>query len=310
MGMKNYGKRLLTAALTIGAAVSAFAMPVSAQRQFEDCIPNCKVYDVQDVLTDAEEAELNQEILSLSEEIDMYIAVYIYGPETYFSSDWEVTTTADDNYDALFNPQADVDTDGVLLIINNSTKYDYISTSGMGQLYYYNGAADNRVQYMFDSMRPYLESEDYVGAVGDYLENLDWFYETGIPKNAYTYNESTGMYHYSHKGELKEAKSLPFWFGKSMLMLVGLPIGIGLLAALIAYFSISISYKRRIPLSPTNYISRKDTRFTVQQDMFLRKYVTKQHIDRDGGGGGGGGGGGSSHSSSGGHSHGGGGSHR
>ena len=50
--------------------------------------------------------------------------------------------------------------------------------------------------------------------------------------------------------------------------------------------------------------------FKVNENRFIRKTVTKRHIDRDSGGGGRSGGGGGHHISSGGHSHGGGGRSR
>ena len=293
------------------AAAASMALPAAAKRPFEDCCKNIGVYDVQDVLTAEEESQLDKIIRETSDKIDMYVAVYIYGPETSFYSDYAVETTADDNYDRLFNPKDGTDTDGVLLLLNNSTMYDYLSTSGMGELYYYNGSADDRSYAILDNITPKLKIEDYYGAVETFCSELERYYEAGIPKNAYTYNSSNGMYYYERGGKLVSAKKLPFGFGKNKGIVALISAAIGAIAGAISNAGIKASNSNKLPLSPTNYVSRRDSMFAVQQDTFLRTHTDRTFINRDTGGGGGGiGGGGSSHISSGGHSHGGGGHHR
>lgn len=307
--MKLHHALRRTAAL-LGTAAAMLCGGISAQgaRIYEECIPNCKVYDVQNVLTEAEEEALNTQIRTLSAETELYIAVVIYGPETAFSSDSAVERTADDNYDRLFNPQTGVDTDGVLLLINNSTQYDYLSTSGLGQLYYYNGAEDNRTRHMLENITPCLKREDYVGAIEQFCSDVSYYYEVGVPKNAYTFDASIGEYYYEKDGVLVHSKKLPFAFGVNFGLCAFLALLFGGITFAIAFAAITISYNGKKALSPTNYICKDETRFTVREDHFLRKHTARHHIDS--GGGGGGGGGGHSHHSSGGHSHGGGGHHR
>ncbi len=94
---------------------------------------NCGLYDVEGNLPEDEAAELTQKIRDTAEELQMYVAVVIVGKETPFSGDSAVERYADDAYDELFNQEYGVNTDGVLLVVNNSTQNDYISNCGMGQ---------------------------------------------------------------------------------------------------------------------------------------------------------------------------------
>lgn len=313
MKMKKLCGIFAAAATMFCCAAGLGGLTASAARPFTDNIANCCVYDVHGVLSDEQEADLNAQIRAKSDELDMYVAVVIYGPETEFYSDYAVECQADNDYDMLFNPMADVDTDGVLLLINNSTMYDYLSTSGMGQLYYYNGENDNRAYSITNGLGSYLKNEQYVEAVEHFLSDLTYYYEKGVPKNAFTYNESNGLYYYEKDGELVSDTTLPVGFGKNLGLIAAIAGLLGLGSGGISYGVIGKNYNKKLIPSPTSYVSSKDTAFAVKDDIFLKENTTRHEIARDTGGGGGGGGhsgGGSSHVSSGGHSHSGGGSHR
>ena len=116
------------------------------------------------------------------------------------------------------------------------------------------------------------------------------------------------MYVYKQDGELVFSEKLPWWFGVRWKLFGILAAVFGSIAALISLLVIKSSYQLKKSLDPSNYVSEKETKFLVKDDIFIRAHTTKTHIDRSSGGGGGGGGG-SSHTSSGGFSHGGGGSH-
>lgn len=307
--MKNKMFRPFFGALAAAAMMlPCGSITASAERQYTNCIQNCGVYDVQGILTDSERELANTRIQALSEAIDMYVAVYIYGPETVFYGDNDVENTADNNYDELFNPQYGVDTDGILLLINNSTKYDYISTSGKGQFYFYNGAEDNRVDEIFDYMWDHILAGETYAAIEDFCVVTERLYREGVPDDAYVYERDTDQYMYIKGDQLITADSLPWWFGFSLFPALPMGLIIGLIVCLVSNACIKNSYKFTKALTPTNYISQNETKFNIKEDMFIRQYRTHTRISSSSGGGGGGGG--SSHHSSGGHSHGGGGRHR
>lgn len=303
-------KRLSIIGSLIGcvAILLCGTLRVHAERQFEDCIPACQVYDHDNVLTDSELEDLNALVRKTSDTIDMYVAVCIYGEDAAFSSDSAVMRRADDVYDALFNPQSGVDTDGVLLLINNDTYYDYLSTSGFGELYYYNGAADDRTQAILDEVQPLLKQGNYDKAIREFCDQIVKYKNAGLPKNAYTYDKANKQYTYVENGKLVSAADLPAGYGRDVWALVAIAFVIGAVAAGVTILIVWNSYQLKKSLSPTNYISQRDTNFTDKRDVFLRTYTTKTPINTNNGRSGGGGG--SSHRSSGGHSHGGGGSRR
>ena len=133
---------------------------------------NCGLYDVEGNLPEDEAAELTQKIRDTAEELQMYVAVVIVGEETPFSGDSAVERYADDAYDELFNQEYGVNTDGVLLVVNNSTQYDYISTCGMGQFYYTNSDDSNRVDDMLVAMHSALVAGDYPQVVEQFCQQL------------------------------------------------------------------------------------------------------------------------------------------
>lgn len=307
-------KRISSLLLSIwaaGAMLSAGALTASAARPYENCIENCGVYDVQGILTDAELDSADAMVKQISEDIDMYVAVYIYGPETEFSGDSDVIRTADDNYDQLFNPQYGEDTDGILLLINNSTKYDYITTSGTGQIYFYNGDEDNRTEEIWDAIWDHMLAGETYAAIEDFCLEIQRQYRSGPPANAYVYQHDTGEYLYMKGDKLVSADSLPFWFNFHLIPALPMGILIGIVVCAVSMACIKNSYRLTKALSPTNYISHNETKFHISDDLFLRQYQSRTRISSSSSGGrSGGGGGGRSHRSGGGHSHGGGGRRR
>ncbi len=318
----------LTAAAVLFCTICA-AVSVSAARPLEDTIPNCKLYDPDNFLSSEEQDEINEMIRQVSSDIDMYVAVSILngsGRDNSAYSDYsdaeqdmlmlqsdltdgEAMNYADDLYDKLFNIPYGKETDGVLLLLNMPTHYIYISTCGLGELYYYNGNADNRIEVMVDNLISYMRTSNYTGAVDRFCNDLRLYQQKGFPKNAYTYNAQTGQYAYCHKGELQFAKKLPWWFGVQWKMWGTIGAIAGAITALIAAAIVKSNYKLVKTLDASNYISQKETRYSVKDDVFIRTHTSKTRINTDSGRSGGGGGGGSSHTSSGGFSHGGGGGH-
>ena len=309
--MKHW-KRIM-AVLCLACMTLLLTLPVhaTAEQDAAHAYPThadkCGVYDMQEELDSYTLTALSQLVQDTAKELQMYVAVIIVGPETPFSSDGAVARYADDAYDAMFNVDYGVNTDGVLLLVNNSTQYDYISTCGMGQFYYSNSSDNDRIQAILDAMHSDLVAGNYDGIVSTFCQQLTYNRNADIPEDYYTYDPDTGTYLYLDKsGNIVEADRLPYDWGSGILIscLVGGVVGV------IAYFAIKSQYKFKASASPTNYICGNKTNMQVQNDTFLREYTTKTKIETSSGGGGSRSGGGSSHRSSGGSSHGGGGRHR
>lgn len=304
MAFKNLIKKASALLLSVCTALMLLTIPVSADLDFHECVENCHVYDMDDMMSEQDLAEANALLQKTCDDINMYIAVAI-SENAGFSSDWEQQVAADDLYDELFNPKGSTGTDGLLLYVDYGWRYAYITTCGMGELYYYNGASDDRISRMISNLTTSMQHNDYLGIVEQFCNDAKYYASVGVPKNAFTYNVDDGLYRYEKHGEIVASSKLPLGFGVNwplLLLIAGIFAVVGFL---ISFLLIGKNYKLHSDLSPTNYVSHKESKFFVREDVFMGKHTTSRYIDRSGGGGGGG----SSHSSSGGFSHGGGGGH-
>ncbi len=306
--MKKRMLQLCLKTVLVLCCILCASVTVSATRPLEDTIPACKLYDEDQFFSPEDQDMINDMIRETSDEIDMYVAVCVLDENGVFYSDDSSQAYAEDLYDKLFNIPYGKETDGVMLLLNMPTRYIYISTCGLGELYYYNGVEDNRVDALWQNMVDYMRSSDYVGAVQRFCSDLKNYKDMGMPKNTYTFNSNTGKYAYAYKGELVFADKLPMGFGINWALWGSIAGAAFLVTILVTVLVVRNRYRLVKSLDASNYISYKDTRYHVKDDIFIRKHVNKTYINPDRGSGGGGGGGFSS-SSSGGFSHGGGGGH-
>lgn len=241
---------------------------------------------------------LNDNIQQYAEELEMNICIYVSGS---VRSDYSTEIFADDTYDEMYGE----DIDGIFYYLDLSGKrpaYDYISTSGKAVLMY-----QKHVDDIFSYLDNYLPSSgsevyesDIYSAVNAFLAILDTYADENPTFFDYYHDKSSGKYFYYKDGELIITKSKP----PVLMMIIGAAsVLIGLIIALIVYFSTKSGYKFKSATNPSVYVARNESMFTQKSDMLIRTYVTKTKIESSSGGGGGGG-----HSHSGGH--GGGGHHR
>lgn len=282
-------------------SIFSMVLPVSAARNNEALIQNVNLYSEEGFFDEDTMAELQAKIRETSRKIDMYVAVLIYDKSGNGLEDDTVISKARSKYIELFEPNTKTDADGSMLVLNMSTHFIHILTSGMGEMYYYNGSDDPRSETMVENLKSYLRNGDNAGAVKRYCSDLEYYFAKGLPKDGYTTNKQSGKVRYMQDGKLVEGDKLPFGYGVNYKVAVGVSLVVGALVALIALAIIKARYKLKKSLDPSNYISNRETNFYENNDIFLRTHTTKVRIDTDSDGGGGGG----SSSSFGGHSFGG-----
>ena len=271
--MKKALLRIVTVAFLI-CVTNIFSLSVfAANTPFID--------DYAGYLTEGQMSELQQKAQELSDETDFNIGIVL----TEDIEGKTPTAYADDIYDNRFG----INTDGFLLLINNDTKEDWISTSGNGILYY----SDNRIDSIHNSSKQYLIDGQYYQAVSTYLDNFKYYYEKGIPSS----NE--GYYVNTDNGTLEKNRGVT---AKS----VGMATLVAIITILITVFIIVRRYKFHDNTLANAYLDRNESELRVKTDTFVREYTTSVHIESSSGGGGGS----STHMSSGGGTHGGGGSSR
>ena len=229
--------RKLKIILPLVFIIFTLAMP-SAFASYNDNM----VYDYDDSLTDSEEATVNKAIREAVDKYEMNICIVITddigskSPRFY----------AYDLYYVLYG----INTFGVLLLINNDTKKDWISTSGSAIKKYH----DSDIQLMFDDITPKLQNDDFKGASLAFIDSL---------KNTHSSNYD--------------------WISA-----FGISFGISAIIVIIIGLLITSHYKLHNTISAANYVCTNKTKMHESRDDFIRQYVTKVRIETNSGGGGGG----------------------
>lgn len=303
--------RILAPLCAAAALLPVASLSASAARPYPEYKENIGFYDIQGVVDDEDEAELTALIREAADEIDMYVAVVIIGPETPLTFDSEVIAYADQLYTDMFNSGpvgVEEDTDGILLLINNATKYDFITTSGIGQIYFSNDPDNDRINMIFDDIWDAMLDGNYKRVVRDFCDSICYYYDKGYSHSDYVYEPGKG-YGMIENGVLvwKDAppKDYTVWLFVSLCC-----AGAGLITAICVYFGVQSSYKFKKSLNPTNYICNSESVMHESSDNFLREYTSKVRIQSSSSSGGGGRSGGGRSRSSGGRSRGGGGRRR
>ncbi len=296
---------ILTAATVL--SLSTLWQPLSAEATTSGLmLDECSLWDEADVLTEEEENELNTLIVDTAESIQMNVFVQL-GANRLSGQD-DARAYAIDGYLATFGDAKD--SDGIYLYLDlygsyiDSTSYgphDYIATHGLAQLYYTN-AGDDRVSKIFSQMNPHMKrgQEDPYTAVTIFCENLQDYYEKGIPKDYYVYDDIYDQYLYMDEKTdtpVWSDKKPPFIWREQMLPAFLGSFAGGFVIALITMFFIKHHYRFKSKPSAQIYISSGKIRYGRKTDQFLHKRVSRVKVESDyssSGGGGGGGGGGSS----------------
>lgn len=286
-----------------------FSLPVSVSAEnmaegFDGANTACSVLDAKGVFADDPQTleELNRLVMKISDELDLYIAVFLSGTAR---NEEDTRIFADEVYEDLFG----ADTDGVLYYMDLSEQYsayDYISTSGKAMLYY-DGETDSMLDEIFRHLPASGEAitadrtEEGIRSIMQTFADYASDSELGFMN--YKRDESKGTYIYYRNGETVVNKSMPAIVWVKRLVFPGLPVG--LVTALLIFFIVRHRYKFKGGCSAAAYVAHGETDFIRSEDRFIRTHTTKHKIESNSGGSRGGGG-----RSGGSGSHGGGGGHR
>lgn len=290
-------KKLLTAivisALCLGLCSGALA---DGTRQ--------RVFDLADLLTDDEEAELQSRINELVAKDGQDIGIVTVEDESVMSTQ----EFADEFYENSGMGIGENRT-GVLFCLDMYNRETYISTTGdMIDI-----IDDQRREEIFDAQMDCLTNGDYMGAFSEALDYTDKFIEMGVADDHTGINAETGEVmdpsEYGSTYDPDRAATPAERAGAAVLGGVGGLIG--LLAGLIAKSSIQKSYARKYVPSEYNWRAKSKLNLRVNDSKLVNKFVTTRVIPRNNDSGPRSGGGGHStstvHMSSGGMYHGGGG---
>lgn len=277
--MKKIIAFLITAAIVTLTASTAMLSSVFAENHHMAIVA-----DVCGYFSDKDKQEILLSAQTFANDSGFNVVILISDNVGSNKSDRAVVDYADVYYETLCGKN----TDGILLLINLDTKYDYISTSGVCINYY----SDRRIDSMFDWFYGDLKAERYKDAALHFVNSADYYYRQGKDNHQV---EIAGR-----EVELEEA-FVTFAFLLFFAMVVGFVI-------------YAVNRKKHTIQKPLNnwYVVKGSLLFSQATDTYLGTQTTRIYSPQSSGGGGSHGGGGhsSTHHSSGGGRHGGGGRHR
>ncbi|MDR0922089.1 MAG: TPM domain-containing protein [Lactobacillales bacterium] len=238
-----------------------------------------RVNDQAGLFSPAGVAQINNLAQSLSEKTKAGVFVV-----TTTENDEEPRDYADD----YLREKVGNNNNGTVLLIDMDNREVYVSTSG-NMIYYLN---DNRIEQILDDVQPELSNSNFDQAGLNYLNDVETFFDKGLPKGAYSVDEETGkvtVYKTITRGEA--------------IIAVVLAAGLA-----ITFCLVTVSrYQLKMGTWKYPYKQLGKVNLTTQQDILTNSFVTTRHIPKNNNNGGGLGGGGSTTHSSGGGTFGGGG---
>lgn len=254
-----------------------------------------KVYDFSNVLSVDEQEDLRKRVNNFisSTNIDMVIVTV-----DKLWSDYEIEEFADDffDYNDFGNYTSGTSYDGILVVRNTNdyNRYYYVSTSGLGQVYF----EQDRINDILDDMYNNMHNDNYYQGFVDFIDSAYNNYLLGIPSK---YKGAT----VDKYGELYDNNGHHISYEKGVYVLPILP---ALIIALIITIIIVLIlvFKNKMVKKATRakeYLDKNSINYTRNEDIFLHTHTTSYKITSDSSSGGG------SHHSSSGMSHGGGGRH-
>ena len=269
-------KKIFTLSITLLMFVFVISFNVSADGQLGTVI------DTGGYLTVEENRKVTLKAQQAAAKTEMNIIIYVCDNVGYDKSDNGVVDRADVMYENLCG----IDTDGILLLINLDTKYDYISTSGIAINYF----SDYRIDRMFDWFWDDLTDERYADAACGFIDSVLYYFDQGKANNQ---TEIAGK-----------------WVDPEDFFTLLLGSMIFAIVAGIIIFSANRKKYKLQKASTREYIVDGSLMLNQKTDTYIKTIVNRIYSPRNTGGSGVGGSHSSTHRSSGGGSHGGGGRHR
>lgn len=219
------------------------------------------LHDIDNSLTEAEEAQVLTDLMGAVRETDFNIGIVITNDIGDDKSDYGVR----DFTDLYYEEYCGMNTDGILLLINNDNKYDWISTSGRCIDIFY-GKEDG----LFDSMYDFLVSGNYELACQSFVQNVKYY---GI-KAGYDYDDDYD-YDYDDDGYHVHIDGDDIGAGFSFIVFA---IFIAIIAVSIFAGVITNSYKMKKNVSAENYKLQNSLAFSQQTDTYIRTYTTRRTV--------------------------------
>lgn len=280
---KYFGRRkTMLKRFTVSFLSAVFALLLAAGI-YAEADPQVYIIDDYGYLSQSEKEKIYLEAEIFSEKSGFNIMIAITDDIGTPKTDSHTVEYADDLYDYYCG----INTDGILLLINNDTEYDYISTSGACINYY----SDYRIDSILDAAYDYIIDKSFADAAYAFIDKIEYYYDKGKINSQ---QELLGV----------EVDMDNFSSSIVVLMVIALMVGM-------VIFSANLKKYKLEKASTAFYVNKNSLNFRQCTDEFMGNFTSRIYSPRSSGSSGGRSGGHSStHHSSGGGRHGGGGRHR
>lgn len=212
------------------------------------------LHDLDDSLTKSEESLLFSLLCGTVDRVGFSVCIVYSSDVGSPKTDAQVTDYADLYCEALCGK----DTDAILLLVNNDTKLDWISTSGRCiELF-----TDARIERVFDDFYDQLTQENYYKAGAQFCSSVS-YYGTGHEDPAFS-----GMF--------------SIQLDPSFFSVIFVFIGIVVVAVLLFVESVKKSYSVQARKGAGQYLLKDSVCFERETDTFIRTYVTTHNTGSSG----------------------------
>lgn len=245
MKMRKTVISLLTAVMI---CISVFCV-----NSFAESAPSAIVLDYADVIGSNNAQSISAKAERVAEKTGFNIVIVSTKDIGTPKTDEQTVEYADSTYEQLCG----INTDGILLLINCDTKYDYISTSGLCINYF----SDARIDSIFDYIWDDLVSGDYAGAASSFVSQVEYYYDSGKANNQH------------------EVLGREVDFGEEQVSGGLFIIFIGLVFGVFAYFAYGSQYKIQPP-GTRQYLLENSINYEQHTDVFVGNIVRTIYTPR------------------------------
>ena len=223
---------------------------------------NLQLFDYAELLTNAEEQNLNSEISQIIEKTNVGVAVV-----TVTSLDGKSVTRYADEFFIENDIGIGENEDGVLLLIDMGSRQWHITTSG----YCITALTDYGLEYLEAQFIDYLSNGEYYKAFSAFANSAFELIVSAQNGDIYDYD-----YGYNHNGNSQELS-----FGTTLVIGFGVGFVIALIVVSVMKSKLkTVAFKR----NASNYLKAGSFNLTGRSDIFLYKNVTKVAIPQNNGG--------------------------
>ena len=246
--------------------------------------------------TDSQKEQIVSLLKETSDTLGFNLAMYTAGKSR---TDEEVENFAVNGSHEIFGLSPETGTVFLYLDLDGySNAYDVMYCYREPFLYYSSELFGNRIEKILVEMSKhlpkggnYVDFDSLYAATQEFCKQLIYYKEMGPEEGCYYYNDDTDTFFVTRHGEIVQTDTMPRSPYKQWPKFLLIGLGIGIIAAILLYFSVLKEYEFKSSASASLYTSRNTTHIHHKSDVLIGTHVSKVRIESHSSGGHGGHGG-------------------